>query len=184
MKLSCHLLLALLILPGCEQNMERQATGERQLRTTAPSQLYFKNLRTADYSLIEEQTPRLDIYRLKNFPDSSEYPLIVPLIVINWLEDEAYLRFTTVPYPNGYAHPLQITFLDRNGNLDTLQLGSDDPLRQRQNAARLRDILQRRAYRTIVTKSGNEVPVFAREYGVNWLETTLNDYFSLTDLEN
>lgn len=183
MKLIASLLPALLILVACEQKMERRATGERQLRTTVPSQLYFKNLRSADYTVIAEQHPRLDVYRLKAFPDSSVQPLIVPLIVVNWLDDEAYLRFQTVPYPAGYERPLRLTYASPAGGLDTLVLESDDPARQRQLATQLREIIARRAYRSIVTKSGEFAPIFEREYGVNWLKTSLDDYFSLTDLE-
>ena len=90
--------LSLLLLPVllwcCEQpEQQKTFTGDSQFRTTEPSRLRFLNVRAAYYYRERPQDTKFDIYKLRKFKITKEKPLFIPVIVHNWLEDEAYLFF-------------------------------------------------------------------------------------------
>ena len=60
-----------------------------------PNQLYFENLRAFHYNLERGPEPRLlNVYSHKNFsPKQAKLPPVFPVIVMNWLEDEAHIQF-------------------------------------------------------------------------------------------
>ena len=62
--------------------------------TTDASELFFKNVRQSDYLLQENAEAKMNLFQLRDWPDSS---LASVKIVINWYTDNAYLMFTLNP---------------------------------------------------------------------------------------
>ncbi len=58
-----------------------------KFRTTQPSRLYFKNMRSYYYQQSTQPSTRIDLYNLKKH---KPYP-IQPIIADNWMQDEAYI---------------------------------------------------------------------------------------------
>lgn len=88
------LFLALILLTGCQSNsVERERTGNDRFKTTAPSFIYFKNIRSIKYQTSRNPKTQMDFYRPKVFMNSNKIPIIYPIIIHNWLEDESYLSF-------------------------------------------------------------------------------------------
>lgn len=172
--------LLLLWLCACDEAPPRSGTGDRALRTTAPSRLYFKNVRASDYASTEEDASRADIYRFRDFPDTAAAPMLLPVIVDNWLEDEAYVRFATIPYPQGYARPLQLIG-QTAGQPDTLTLNATDPAAQLAFAERLYRMLKRNGRISIVTTDPNSRSLGLDESGQQWTLTVLEDYLRLVE---
>ncbi len=68
--------------------------------TTDPSKLYFNNIHSIHYYRDRKQGTKLDIYRHKKFSRTNKRPIIYPLIVNNWMEDEAYLFIEENEFPD------------------------------------------------------------------------------------
>lgn len=87
-------ILALILLISCQSNpVERQRHGNERFKTTAPSLIYFKNIKSLKYQNNRNPQTQMDFYRPKAFMKSTNTPIIYPVIVHNWLEDESYLIF-------------------------------------------------------------------------------------------
>ena len=88
------LFLTLIALAGCQSNsVERERTGNDRFKTTAPSFIYFKNIKNIKYQTNRSLKNQMDYYRPKLFMNSNNIPVIYPIIIHNWLEDESYLSF-------------------------------------------------------------------------------------------
>ncbi len=86
--------LTLIFLTGCQSNsVKRERTGNDRFKTTAPSFIYFKNIKSIKYQTNRSPKTQLDYYRPKLFMNSNNIPVIYPIIIHNWLEDESYLSF-------------------------------------------------------------------------------------------
>jgi len=87
-------ILILILLISCQSStIERQRTGNERFKTTAPSLIYFKNIKSIKYQNNRNPKTSLDFYQPKVFIEKSNLPIIYPVIVHNWLEDESYLVF-------------------------------------------------------------------------------------------
>ncbi|WP_170254721.1 hypothetical protein [Phaeodactylibacter luteus] len=101
--------LSILILSACTPApRQHSATGEQVFRTTAPSLLYFKNMKSTQYSVDEEPGTRIEVYRPGRWPQLGR-PQLIPAIANHWLEDEAYLRL--LPNKAWADSPQQIALL-------------------------------------------------------------------------
>ena len=88
------LILISLLLIGCQsESVERYRNGNVLFKTTAPSILYFKNIKSTKYQTNRDPKTQMDFYHPKIFAKDINQPIIYPIIVHNWLEDESYLIF-------------------------------------------------------------------------------------------
>ena len=60
-------------------------------RTGDDTELFFKNLRQSYYDLEELKSANLNVFRLKKRPGETGRPVVNVAIVMNWVEDEAYI---------------------------------------------------------------------------------------------
>jgi hypothetical protein len=115
------LILSMLVTPACEDTSSSE-TGEAPLsaeRTIfyapAPSQLYFKNVRSAYYYFEKGPAKKMDIYRLRKWELTRKRPQLYPRIVHNWLSDEAYLLLEPNDFPGGFADGFQVRWKGGEG---------------------------------------------------------------------
>lgn len=94
--------IAILLFTACDQVREpRHAEGKKHFHTTAPSRLFFKNMRSFYYQA-EETPEKMDRYQLRKIQKDSDDLIFIPVILDNWLEDEAYIRVQpNFEYPSG-----------------------------------------------------------------------------------
>ena len=103
-------LLLFVLLYACEGTPAGHTRPPRQLfHTTAPSQLYFKNMRSYHYAQSTKPGTRIDTYTLKKFSTDSKSPVLIPIIENNWMEDEAYILLEKNNYPD-WSDTLQLQF--------------------------------------------------------------------------
>lgn len=94
-------LLLFVLLYACERAPAGHTRSPRRpFRTTAPSQLYFKNMRSYYYEQSTKPGMRIDRYTLKKFSMDSKHPVLIPVIEDNWMEDEAYILLEKNNYPD------------------------------------------------------------------------------------
>jgi len=73
------------------QEARKEYTGKREFRTTDPSRLYFKNMRSAYYFRSRRPNSKKDIYVLKKNSKDSDRPVVYPLIINDWMNDMAFI---------------------------------------------------------------------------------------------
>lgn len=100
------LLAALLFwIGGCgEGPPEHMPEIDRRFRTTPPSRIYFKNIRSTSYQWQQDAATRTDYYLLRKIGTQSPKPLLYPVIADIWMEDQAQLllesgKYDTLPVP-------------------------------------------------------------------------------------
>lgn len=85
------ILLFLFMLNSCKIDQDRKADPARfQFSVGDDADLFFRNVRQIYY---DRQSPdgKWQAYRLKDRYTGNDRPLLTPVIVIQWLKDEAYL---------------------------------------------------------------------------------------------
>lgn len=87
----------LLGLWSCRADAPPDQTQASRFRTSSPSHLYFKNTRSFYYAQSRWKDTRMDRYLLRALEAPDRRPLIIPVILDNWMEDEAYLFFEAPP---------------------------------------------------------------------------------------
>ena len=74
--------------------------------------LFFKNTRAYYYDQSmgpgQDNSQRMHLYQLKKFSNTKDRAILFPVIVDNWIKDEAYLFVETNAYQEGYAYPLSV----------------------------------------------------------------------------
>ncbi|MDX1666438.1 MAG: hypothetical protein R3350_04390 [Saprospiraceae bacterium] len=182
MKFSLYLCFFFLLLSVSCQPGDRssKATGDQIFRTTPPSHLYFKNLRATAYKIEREPITGVDNYRHRRLPDSLDRPLLYPLIVNNWMEDEAYLKLRRIPYPEGYSVPLQIHWMQESKS-GTIEMKDTSLRGQRETAISISEKLRSGAQMEILDAEGERRGAFTRSAYRQLFVTIVDDYLRLTD---
>lgn len=179
--LMCALFGTLLF--GCGQPPEQstKATGERRFHTTAPSLLYFKNMRSTQYAMEEQARSRIELYRHKQFGSAGERPAVYPIIANNWLQDEAYLFLERGSAPAKLYEPLTFT-ADTTGS-DFLILSGQRPEQQYELALDLYEGLQNGNHWYIKQLDGKFASLYQAGNTRAAFLLTLQDYLKLTDAD-
>ena len=117
---------------GCEApRAQRDFSGDPAFRTTPPSHLFFKNVRASSYYAERPKGMELDLYRHRRFSQTAKRPMLIPVIIDDWMRDQAYLFVR----PNDFAgihDPLTVKVMRPRG--DTVLTMPDVPTRPAQFA--------------------------------------------------
>lgn len=87
---------------------QKQYTGDEQFHTTDPSRLYFNNIRSTQYYRQRKPNTKIDTYRHRKLSFVNDRPILHPMIVNNWLEDEAYIFIEKNDFEKGWSDTLTI----------------------------------------------------------------------------
>lgn len=68
---------------------ETMPVVEKKFRTTPPSRIYFKNIRSTAYEWEQDRDTRTDYYLLRKIANQSPKPQLYPVIADIWMEDQA-----------------------------------------------------------------------------------------------
>ncbi|MEM7110663.1 MAG: hypothetical protein AAF519_20705 [Bacteroidota bacterium] len=85
-------IVMLLNLMGCAVNSDKKVTLENfEFKTGDDTELFFKNVRQSYYDLEENEAAKFNLFRLSDRVINDTVPILNLAIVINYLQDEAYL---------------------------------------------------------------------------------------------
>ncbi len=148
-------------------------------KTSDPSRLYFKNIRSASYRLTR-QPGGPDLYTLRTYPGKPEDRFLTVSIADNWRKDEAYIMiFREKSDEVADVFTVKWTLPDTAGYF-TWEQGT---LEQQYNfAVQVYNKLLSSAFMEIALANGNYVPLFGTAAERTALMTTMRDYFRLTDV--
>ncbi|MCR9099893.1 MAG: hypothetical protein NXI25_08075 [bacterium] len=174
-----------LICMACSpDSTERQmGTGDRRFRTTPPSLLYFKNMRSTQYTVEEQPKSRIELYRLNRFETVTRRPALYPVIANNWLEDEAYLFLQPNDWEAGFLSPLTLS-QDTSWSSEVLQLQPPTPVQQYELGLRLYESLKRGEAWYAAATDSTFAPLFEDGDERSYFLMTVRDYLQLTDSQD
>ncbi len=157
-----------------------KSAGQSRFSTTPPSHLYFKNIRSTFYELTTQPGTRIDLYRYRRFSQTTDRPILYPLIVDNWMEDEAYLAIRPNDYEGGFSDTLQV-FWSASDSSGVYRLESARWEDQYRLAMQLDESLKQRHKLEIRTSEGRIVPIFETRGDRDHFQTTIRDFQRLTE---
>jgi hypothetical protein len=147
-----------------------------------PNYIYFKNMRSYYYaeSLAPGGKPsqRMNIYQLRKFSEIKDYPLIIPRIIDNWFEDEAYLFLEANEYP--LASPLTLYAVEGQ-DTSILKLERPSPEAQWAMAQDIEVILEQERPLLVLNNNGEREPIFTQKADRLAFLTTMKDFRRLTE---
>jgi len=173
------LILILLLLVGCKIDREKEVDRSKfQFTIGADSNLFFRNVRQIYY---DRSSPdgTWQAYRFSDRYRGNDRPVIEPVIVINWLKDEAYLLIYTND-PLSEEDMITVTISDAQANkTDTLYLNQRGRERMLEFGSQLYEAMQ--ANQKVAVKSKGEfVPIFMEEMDREAFRITVSDFYRLT----
>lgn len=181
-----YLRISLLFLLGAaaciSPEPQKEFTGDRQFRTTDPSRLYFNNIRSTAYYRERKGNTRIDLYRNRKLSFVNTRPILHPIIVNNWMKDEAYLFIEKNDYRYGWSDTLTVEWAhnDSIGGYYTLPLGTRPAMYA--FAGRIYDGLQRGQSLRVKNREGKYVPILQNLTDKNAFQTVMRDYYRLTEV--
>ena len=93
MKNLAFVLLLIILLIGCQstEDLPPPPPDDIRFKTSSPSRLYFNNIRSTAYAVVEFQERFTKKYTLTRWPDTAATPFLVLNIIDYWLYDQAYI---------------------------------------------------------------------------------------------
>ncbi len=173
----------LILFFGCSPAPDEQErdTAGRRFRTSQPSLLYFKNMRSTQYTMEEQAKSRIELYRHRKFEPTTQRPVLYPVIANNWLNDEAYLFLMPNEFEGQLAEPLTIT--QDTSSTEALRLESPKPGQQLELALQLFEGLKAGKNWFVRQQNGHYLPLYTDGDERAAYLTTVQDFLRLTDAE-
>lgn len=172
---------SLLLIIACQSpEPQTEFVGEEQFRTTDPSLLYFKNVRSAYYYKEVEPHSKMDIYTFRKLSKTDDRPILYPKIINHWLKDEAYIFIEKGFYPY-FDDTLRIQWVS-----DTLTgehlLTRKTRQRQYEFAGELYRSLKEGHQMKMLNAKKQWVPIFKDYDDKSAFIMVMNDYYKLTEV--
>jgi hypothetical protein len=185
MKKMWFVVMVLLVFVNCETPKPQKVfTGDKQFRTTDPSRLRFLNVRAAYYYRERPQHTKLDIYKLRKFSNGKNKPVIAPVIVNNWMKDEAYLFFENNLYPY-FRDTITIKWIEKNDSITNSgfhELTLKTKKNQYEFGGKLYESIQK-GHDLFLKNTKNElVPIYNNGEERSAFTMTIRDYYRLTEV--
>lgn len=172
----CYLLLAS---PACtpapDTDQAQDAPGT--YRTTQPSLLYFKNMRSSNYQQEEQKGTRITLYTHNRLQKQQSDSLgFIPLIASDWLNDRAFLLPTWAGEHIQPSSPLTVSY-----GSDSLVVRGADPMAQTDWLLAVHDAMRAGQQLYLATKQQDPYPFLRDKRLQTTFTTVVNDYLRLTE---
>lgn len=165
---------------GCQQNTSSTTyASNSKFSTNDPARLYFKNIRSIAYYHTRKPNSKIDIYELKKKVYSDKRPILYPMILDNWLDNEAYLFLEKNEFIDFFDLLTIKAEQDTITTLFEIDVFSKD--QQYEFATKIYEALKERQTLTVKTKKEIFVPIFENYQDKSNFIITMNDYFRLIE---
>ncbi|MFK7980292.1 MAG: hypothetical protein AB8G86_09950 [Saprospiraceae bacterium] len=182
MKKNIFLFISLLFCFSCQQNSTPTPfSGSPKYQTTDPARLYFNNIRSIAYYKTRKPPSEIDIYQLKKKAQAVDRPIIHPIIVDNWLANEAYLFLEKNDFRQFFA-PLTIK-IEQDTSNPIFEIDVFNKSNQYDFAATIYEALKARQTITVKDKEGQFIPILENYQDKSNFMITMTDYFRLIDVD-
>ncbi len=167
-------------LVSCGKEQAVSPEGASVFQVSDPSHLFFKNMRSNQYIQTTQPNTRIDQYRLRQWDLDKDRPLLVPVIVDNWMQDEAYLFVETNAYQPGFAEPLTVQWSTEEEQ-GQIALEQRQPADQRTFLLAVYDAIDRGANLQIRIDEDQYTSLFENTLDQLYFRKTVKDYLRLTE---
>lgn len=167
----------LIFLSSCVPPPSNPIKVDKRFQTTAPSLLFFKNIRSNSYTTTQDANTRIDYYELRKWKNGNKSPVIYPIIVNDWLNDAAYIQLKSNNFSNLSKDSFQISIdaQKRKYLLNTKSLETSTDL-----AIEIGDALQKGKKISLYIEN-KAVLLFENKLDKSNFVTSLNDYLRLVE---
>lgn len=173
-----QLLTILLIISSCQIDREKKIDREKfTFKMGSDTQLFFKNVRQSYYDLEENKAAKFNVFRFSNREKTNQKPVLNLAIVINYLQDEAYLLME----PNTAMGdlPFSIVSTDSSGQTNTITLTSQNRESTLHFVTDLYEhLLQGNSFE--LELDGKKTGLFTKPNEKEAFRITVSDYYRLT----
>ncbi len=173
------LFFVFLICVGCKIDRDKEIDRKKfQFKVGGDSNLFFRNVRQIYY---DQTSPdgTWQAYRFSDRYEGNERPVIVPVIVINWLKDEAYLLIDTNDLL-AEENFLRVILQDSATlKTDTLILNQRGRERMLEFGSRLFEGIKTNQH-MMVESRGSFKPLLVENIDREAFRITMSDYYRLT----
>jgi len=169
----------LLTLAGCTPSSvnSQEADTPKAYRTTQPSLLYFKNMRSANYQQEEQKATRITSYTHNRLRDQHQDSLgFTPQIASDWLNDRAFLIPQWAGNQVQPSMPLTILY-----ETDSLVLASPTPMAQTDWLLQVHELMQAGEQLRLKTGQQDAIPFLQDPRLRSTFSTVVKDYLRLTE---
>lgn len=172
-------LLLILLLVGCKIDRDKPVDRNKfTFHMADDDNLFFRNVRQIYYNRYSPDG-KWQAYRFKDFYEGNDRPLIIPVIVINWLQDEAYLLIDTNEFLSDEDHLSVVIAETIQHKADTISLSQRGRENMLEFASKIYEGIQQQ--RKMHVKSKNEyLPLLVNDDDRESFRITMSDYYRLT----
>jgi hypothetical protein len=174
------LILIIMLLPGCKIDRDKKVDRVKfQFETGDDSEIFFRNVRQIYYDRTSPPDGTWQAYRFSNRYHGNARPVILPVIVINWLKDEAYLLIDTNEMLSEEDY-LEVIITDSvTSKSDTLTLNQRGREHMLEFGSKLYEAIQANE-KIEVRSKGKFLPVLNEDIDRETFRVTMSDYYRLT----
>jgi hypothetical protein len=168
-------LMCVIIIQGCTLDSDTGVDRSRfTFKTGDDTEIFFKNVRQSDYDLEVNTAAKFNVFRHEERILTDTLPWIYPAIVINYLQDEAYILLE----PSPKLADADVWEVVIGPEADTLRLETPNRENNLEFATRIFESL--REGKSIRIRSGNEfVPFLEQPDASEAFRITMSDYYRL-----
>ena len=153
--------------------------SKSQFRTNDPSKLYFKNIKSTAYFSTTVEPNRMEKYTYRKFDKGDEQPNLYPVIVNNWMEDEAYIFLEKNDFPD-WADPLTIQVKADTATYE-IEMHRAGKEHQFDFAEKLFQNIKAKNDLSVKTKDGTFLPFLENYKNRIYYMTVMKDYYRLIE---
>ncbi len=138
-------------------------------------------MRSTYYYRSRRPNSKKDIYQLKKISSATDRPILKPVIINDWLADQAYIFIEKNDYPHFHPDTLQVYWLDAD---TTGMFFMTTPTKEAQYefAGEVYEALMTGKSLKLKTDKGELMPFLNEEKDALHFVTILRDYYRLTEV--
>lgn len=174
-------LLTIIGIQSCSNTSKKENnTTSTPYKTTAPSRLYFKNMRSINYNSEAIGDNQMDVFSFRKLDNVQNRPIIFPQIIDHWVADRAYLKLVTNEIADSVIQ--EMLLLKDENQSDTIDLQANRPNEQTQIAIKIHEALKKEKQIFAITKDGKQVLLLEDKMDRYYFSIIMKDYYRLTDI--
>lgn len=174
-----YLIILILVFSSCKIDHDKKVDRAKfSFKTGDDTELFFKNMRQSYYDLEENKAAKFSIFRYEDRVQEADHPLLNLAIVINYLQDEAYLLLEPGESLRDQDH-LEIVWRGEAQTGGTIVLVNYNREGMLEFASQVYEALQKKASFSLKLE-GKELPVLEDAREREAFRITVSDYYRLT----
>lgn len=169
----------IIVFVSCKIDHDKKIDREKfNFKTGDDTELFFKNMRQSYYDLEENEAAKFNVFRYEDRVQKADHPLLNLAIVINYLQDEAYLLLEPDEHLRNQER-LEILWSSETGTEGTIVLENYNREEMLEFASQVYEALQKKADFELKSEDGTD-PILTDQQEREAFRVTVSDFYRLT----